>query len=139
MDHLAVKLLQSRFQRDLSDSTALRNIGAVFGYFIIGLKNTLKGLKKIDLNNSAIEQDLSDNPELLAEPIQTAMRFYGEENPYEQLKQLTRGKKITIEALNSFIDKLEKVPEEFRKKMKNITVDQYTGLAEKLVDKYFTK
>ncbi len=139
MEHLAVKLLQSRFQRDLSDSTALRNLGAIFGYFIIGLKNTLKGLKKIDLNNSAIEQDLSDNPELLAEPIQTAMRFYGEENPYEKLKQLTCGKKITTEVLNSFIDKLEKVPEEFRKKMKNITVDQYTGLAEKLVDKYFIK
>jgi len=139
MEHLAVKLLQSRFQRDLSDSTALRNLGAIFGYFIIGLKNTLKGLRKIDLNNSAIEQDLSDNPELMAEPIQTAMRFFGEENPYEKLKQLTRGKKITTEVLNSFIDKLEKVPEEFQIKMQNMTVDQYTGLAEKLVDKYFTK
>jgi len=139
MEHLAVKLLQSRFQRDLSDSTALRNLGAIFGYFIIGLKNTLKGLRKIDLNNSAIEQDLSDNPELMAEPIQTATRFYGEEDPYEKLKQLTRGKKITTEVLNSFIDKLEKVPEEFQIKMQNMTVDQYTGLAEKLVDKYFTK
>lgn len=139
MDHLAVKLLQSRFQRDLSDSTALRNLGAVFGYFLIGLKNLLKGLKKIDLNSNEIDKDLSDNLELLAEPIQTAMRYYGEDNPYEKLKQLTRGKKITSEVLSGFIDTLENVPEEFRKKMKHTTVHQYTGLAEKLVDKYFNK
>jgi adenylosuccinate lyase len=139
MDHLAVKLLQSRFQRDLSDSTALRNLGSIFGYFLIGMKNLLKGLKKIDLNISEIEKDLSENLELLAEPIQTAMRYYGEDDPYEKLKQLTRGKKITNEVLAGFIDSLENVPEEFRKKMKNTTVHQYTGLAEKLVNKYFAK
>ena len=75
----------------------------------------------------------------MAEPIQTAMRYYGEDNPYEKLKQLTRGKKITSEVLSDFIDTLENVPEEFRNKMKRITVHQYTGLAEKLVDKYFIK
>ena len=137
MDHLAVKLLQSRFQRDLSDSTALRNLGSIFGYFIIGVKNLLKGLNKVDLNSAEIERDLSENLELLAEPIQTVMRYYGEKDPYERLKELTRGKKITPDALRDFIDTLQLVPEEFRRKMKHTMVDNYTGLAEKLVDTYF--
>jgi len=115
-EHLAVKLLNSRFQRDLTDSTALRNIGAIFGYFIIGIKSVLKGLNKIEANYKIIQHDLNNNIELLAEPIQTAMRVFNENTPYEKLKKLTRGKKITKEELNSFIDTLQKTPEEIKKK-----------------------
>ncbi len=138
MEHLSVKLLNSRFQRDLTDSTVLRNIGAIFGYFLIGMKNSLKGLSKIDLNNEAIKKDIDENLELLAEPVQTVMRAFEEENPYEKLKALTRGKKINRKALDDMIDALEKVPPEYKDRMKQLTVENYTGLAEKLVDKYFT-
>lgn len=138
MEHLAVKLLNSRFQRDLSDSTVLRNLGSAFGYFLIGMKNTIKGLNKIELNREMIEKDNNENLELLAEPIQTVMRVFGEENPYEKLKELTRGKKITREILDNFIDSLESVPQDFKDRMKNLSVAKYTGLAEKLVDRYFS-
>jgi len=137
MEHIAVKLLNSRFQRDLTDSTVLRNLGAVFGYFLIGLKNTNKGLNKIELNQLRLEEDLNANLELLAEPIQTAMRVFGEENPYEKLKSLTRGSSITQADLNQFIDNLKNVPDEFKQRMKNLTPDSYTGLAESLVKVYF--
>ena len=138
-EHLAVKLLQSRFQRDLSDSTVLRNLGAIFGYLQIGLKSSLKGLGRIDLNQDIIENDLENNQELLAEPIQTAMRVFGEENPYEKLKILTQGKKITRKSLDEFIDKLEKVPPDFKIRMKQLHVNNYVGIAEKLVDEYFSE
>lgn len=137
MEHLSVKLLNSRFQRDLTDSTVLRNMGALFGYFLIGLKNTLKGLGKVELNAEVIQKDLDDNQELLAEPIQTVMRVYGEENPYEKLKELTRGVRITKENLESFIGSLEKVPADVKERMKKLTPETYIGLAEKLVDTYF--
>ena len=138
MEHLAVKLLNSRFQRDLTDSTVLRNLGSLFGYFVIGIKNTLKGLNRIDLNNEAIRKDLDENLELLAEPIQTVMRVFGEENPYEKLKALTRGRKITRETLEQFVDGLEKVPAEVKTRMKTLTPDTYTGLAQQLVEHYFS-
>jgi adenylosuccinate lyase len=137
MEHLAVKLLNSRFQRDLTDSTVLRSLGSLFGYFMIGIKNTLKGLNKVDLNRDVIEKDLQNNLELLAEPVQTVMRVYGEENPYEQLKALTRGRKITPEALRAFVDGLENVPADAKDKLRAMTPATYTGLAEKLVDRYF--
>ncbi|MBW1615751.1 MAG: adenylosuccinate lyase [Deltaproteobacteria bacterium] len=136
-EHLAIKLLNSRFQRDLTDSAALRNIGAIFGYFIIGIKSVLKGLNKIEVNSKIIEDDLNNNMELLAEPIQTAMRVFNEESPYERLKEITRGKKITKQELDSFIDTLEKTPEEFKEKLKALTPASYTGLASGLIDKYF--
>lgn len=137
MEHMSVKLLNSRFQRDLTDSTVLRNSGLIFGYLLIGLKSTLKGLSKIEINVLKISEDLADNPELLAEPIQTAMRMYGEENPYEKLKALTRGTRITQKDLDSFINGLEKVPEEVKNRMKQLSPQKYTGLSEKLVDLYF--
>ena len=137
MEHLAVKLQTSRFQRDLSDSTALRSLGSVFGYFVIGMKNTLKGLSKIELDKDMIQKDLDNNPELLAEPFQTAMRVFGENNPYERLKDLTRGQKITKKDLYDFVDTLEKVPENFKIRMKELTPEIYTGLAQDLVDAYF--
>lgn len=139
MEHMAVKLLKSRFQRDLTDSTVLRNLGSVFGYYLLGVKNSLKGLGKLSLNSAAIKKDLDINPELLAEPFQTAMRVYGEENPYERMKELTRGKEITKDDLCKFVDGLEKVPDTMKNKMKALTVDNYTGLAEQLVDLYFSR
>ncbi|MBU1341228.1 MAG: adenylosuccinate lyase [Proteobacteria bacterium] len=138
MEHLSVKLQQSRFQRDLTDSTVLRSLGSVFGYFAIGVKNALKGLSKIDLNDEVIQKDLDNNQELLAEPFQTAMRVFGEENPYERLKTLTRGRKIKKQDLEKFVDSLEKVPLEFKKQMKQLTPQTYVGLAENLVDIYFS-
>ncbi|MBF0225496.1 MAG: adenylosuccinate lyase [Desulfobacterales bacterium] len=139
MEHLAVKLLNSRFQRDLTDSTVLRNIGSIFGYFLIGIKNCMRGLNKIEINNKKIEEDLSENLELLAEPIQTAMRMFGEPDPYEKLKALTRGKKITMDELAIFIESLSLVPNAFKEKMKNLRVDKYMGLAEQLIDTYFAE
>jgi len=138
MEHLSVKLLNSRFQRDLTDSTVLRNSGSILGYYLIGLKSCIKGLNKLELNEETIKQDLLNNPELLAEPIQTAMRMYGEENPYEKLKELTRGRKITPEILINFIDSLEKVPDNEKERMKKLTPCNYLGLSEKLVDLYFS-
>ncbi len=137
MEHLAVKLQKSRFQRDLSDSTVLRSLGSTFGYFSIGVKNSLKGLSKVDLNTEMLARDLENNQELLAEPFQTVMRVYGEDNPYERLKDLTRGQKITKKDLESFVDNLEKVPAQVKKRMSQLTPATYVGLAEKLVDAYF--
>lgn len=139
MEHLSVKLLNSRFQRDLTDSTVLRNLGAIWGYLTIALKSTLKGLGKVSLNPEALEKDLDENPELLSEAIQTAMRVYREDNPYEALKELTRGRRVRLEDIRGFVDHLEKVPESIKSRMKRLTVRQYTGLAEKLVDYYFAK
>jgi adenylosuccinate lyase len=137
MEHLAVKLLKSRYQRDLSDSTVLRNLGSIFGYLSVAINNSLKGLNKLDFNESVILKDLENNYELLAEPIQTVMRTYGEENPYEKLKELTRGKKICRNDLINFIDNLEKVPDDLKLKMKELTPSAYIGNAVELVDLYF--
>lgn len=137
MEHLAVKLQKSRFQRDLSDSTALRSLGTLFGYFTVGMKNALKGLSKVELNQEALERDLDDNPELLAEPFQTVMRVYGEDNPYERLKDLTRGRKIRRDDLIDFADSLDKVPSDVKSRMKALVPHTYLGVAASLVDRYF--
>ncbi len=139
MEHLAVKLQKSRFQRDLSDSTVLRSLGTALGYFVIGMKNAMKGLSKLDLDEAALQQDLDGNLELLAEPFQTAMRVYGEKNPYERLKDLTRGRKIEKNDLNRFVDGLENVPDSVKQRMRDLTPGTYVGLAEKLVDRYFDR
>jgi len=115
----------------------LRSLGSVFGFFAIGVKNALKGLSKVDLNDKTIQKDLDNNQELLAEPFQTAMRIFGEENPYERLKELTRGQKITKKDLIKFVDSLEKVPLDFKERMKLLTPETYVGLAKELVDLYF--
>jgi len=137
MEHLAVKLLKSRFQRDLSDSTVLRNLGSLFGYLLIGLKSFNRGIGKLALNEKQILTDLKNNPELLAEPIQTVMRVYNEDNPYEKLKELTRGKKIDEDVLAQFIDTLKSVPDDQKNRMKTFAPENYLGVAEKLVDYYF--
>ncbi len=138
MEHLAVKLQKSRFQRDLSDSTVLRSLGSAFGYYLIGIKNSIKGLSKLAIDKDVMAHDLDTNLELLAEPFQTAMRVYGEDNPYERLKELTRGQKIGKQELEMFVNSLDKVPFEFKGKMKHLTPADYTGLAEKLVERYFS-
>ena len=137
MEHMAKKLLISRLQRDLTDSTVLRNIGSTFAYFLIAVKNLRKGISKIILDTEATQKDLNNNIELLAEPIQTVMRIFNEENPYEKLKKITRGKKIEKQELNDFIQSLEEVPKEYKDKMQKLTTSTYTGLSEKLVDNYF--
>lgn len=137
MEHIAHKLLISRFQRDLSDSTVLRNLGICFGHFILGIKSTLRGLAKIEIDPAAIADDLESNPELLAEAIQTAMRVAKEDSPYERLKALTRGKRISRNDLLTFVQGLEKIDPNMRNRLLGLEVSQYTGLAARLVDLYF--
>jgi adenylosuccinate lyase len=129
--HMADKLPVSRMQRDLTDSTVLRNIGVGFGYALLAYDSCLRGLNKLEVNPRAWKQDLDANWEVLAEPVQTVMRRYGIENPYEQLKELTRGKGITREALQEFIGKLA-VPQEAKDLMLGMTPANYTGLAAQL-------
>lgn len=129
--HMADKLPVSRMQRDLTDSTVLRNIGVGFGYALLAYDSCLRGLNKLEVNPARLEQDLDANWEVLAEPVQTVMRRYGIENPYEQLKELTRGKGITREALQEFIGKLA-VPQEAKDLMLAMTPANYTGLAAQL-------
>ncbi|HOW52045.1 MAG TPA: adenylosuccinate lyase [bacterium] len=136
MGHLSEKLLVSRFQRDLTDSTTLRNLGTLFGHLLIALKSTRKGLGKLELHEAATRNDLAANPELLAEAIQTVMRMHGEEKPYERLKELTRGERIDAAALARFVDTLTKVPKEDRDRLRSLTPAAYTGLAAQLVDRY---
>jgi adenylosuccinate lyase len=137
MEHIAVKLQNSRFQRDLSDSTVLRNLGALYGYLLISLLSTLKGLDKLELNLSVVEDDLAANFELLAEPIQTMMRVYKEDQPYEKLKELTRGTEVDQQQLHAFIEKLRAVDAKGKERMRQLTPQNYIGLATQLVDAYF--
>ncbi|TYB30634.1 MAG: adenylosuccinate lyase, partial [Candidatus Mcinerneyibacterium aminivorans] len=139
MEHLSTKLLNSRFQRDLTDSTVLRNFGTIFSHLLLSLKKLNSGLNKIEINRKRIKEDLNENLELLAEPIQSVMRVYNEENPYEKLKELTRGKKITKDDINQFVESLTRVPDFIKEKMKKLTPEKYTGLACKLVEEYFKK
>jgi len=129
--HMADKLPVSRMQRDLTDSTVLRNIGVGFGYALLAYDSCLRGLNKLEVNPQRLAQDLDANWEVLAEPVQTVMRRYGIENPYEQLKELTRGKGITREALQEFIGGLA-VPQEAKDLMLGMTPANYIGLAAQL-------
>ncbi|WP_394752501.1 adenylosuccinate lyase [Crenothrix sp.] len=128
---LAEKLPMSRWQRDLTDSTVLRNIGVGIAHTSIAIQASLKGISKLQLNVDALEADLDNNWEVLAEPIQTVMRRYGIEKPYEKLKNLTRGQRITQEAMLAFIETLE-IPTEAKTTLLQLTPRTYTGYAEKL-------
>jgi adenylosuccinate lyase len=128
MQHMASKLPISRWQRDLTDSTVLRNMGVGFGYSLIAYQATMKGLSKLEINPNRIHEDLDNSMEVLAEPIQTIMRRYNVEEPYEKLKALTRGQAITAETLSNFIDGLD-VPEEAKQAMRNLTPRNYIGNA----------
>jgi adenylosuccinate lyase len=131
LKHMAEKLPISRWQRDLTDSTVLRNIGVGLGYALLAYDSCLRGLNKLEVNAARIAEDLDQSWEVLAEPVQTVMRRYGIENPYEQLKELTRGKGISKEALQEFITTLA-IPQEAKDLLLAMTPASYVGLAEKL-------
>jgi adenylosuccinate lyase len=130
--HLAAKLPVSRWQRDLTDSTVLRNLGVGLGYSVIAYQATLKGLTKLEVNEANLRAELDQNWELLAEPVQTVMRRYAIEKPYEKLKELTRGKRINQADLAVFIDTLE-LPEAVKTQLKALTPATYIGRAEAFV------
>ncbi len=129
--HLSEKLPISRWQRDLTDSTVLRNLGVALGYCLVSYDACLRGLGKLEVNAAAIDADLDNCWEILAEPIQTVMRRYGLPQPYEQLKALTRGKGITQEALREFITGLA-LPADAKARMLALTPRSYIGLAKQL-------
>ena len=129
--HLSEKLPISRWQRDLTDSTVLRNIGVAFGHSILAYDSTLRGLNKLEASPERMADDLDEAWEVLAEPVQTVMRRYGIENPYEQLKALTRGKGIAREDMQTFIQGLP-VPQEAKDRLLQMTPANYVGLAIKL-------
>jgi adenylosuccinate lyase len=129
--HLSEKLPISRWQRDLTDSTVLRNLGVALGYCLVSYDACLRGLGKLEVNAAAIDADLDNCWEILAEPIQTVMRRYGLPQPYEQLKALTRGKGITQEALREFITGLA-LPADAKARMLVLTPRSYIGLAKQL-------
>ena len=126
--HLAAKLPVSRWQRDLTDSTVLRNLGVGFAHTSIALQSIQRGLGKLEANGDAMTADLDTNWEVLAEPIQTVMRRYGIEKPYEKLKELTRGQRITPEQLQAFVDQLD-IPQQAKDALKRMTPMSYTGNA----------
>ena len=134
MTHLGQKLPISRWQRDLTDSTVLRNLGVGLGYCLIAYASTRKGISKLEVNQPHLLEELNQNWEVLAEPIQTVMRRYGIEKPYEKLKELTRGKRVTEQAMREFIDKLD-IPQEEKLRLQKLTPATYIGAAVELVEK----
>jgi adenylosuccinate lyase len=127
-DHLAIKLPISRWQRDLTDSTVLRNLGVGFAHSLLSYASALKGISKLEANPEAMLEDLDNNWEVLAEPIQTVMRRYGIENPYEKLKDLTRGQRVNKDIMLEFINNLE-LPEEAKQSLRELTPANYIGNA----------
>ena len=128
LTHLSQKLPISRWQRDLTDSTVLRNMGVALGYAVLGYDSLARGLDKLEVNAQALGDDLDAAWEVLAEPIQTVMRRYALPNPYERLKELTRGKAITRETIQQFIQTLE-LPQAEKDRLAAMTPGSYTGLA----------
>ncbi|PPI88115.1 adenylosuccinate lyase [Candidatus Pantoea edessiphila] len=133
MRHLSSKLLISRWQRDLTDSTVLRNIGVSISYSVIAYKSALKGIDKLEINKKCIINDLNNNWAILAEPIQTIMRRYGINKPYEKLKDITYGNNIDSLTIYNFIDTLN-IPKKEKERLKKLTPCNYLGYAIKLVD-----
>jgi adenylosuccinate lyase len=131
---MADKLPVSRWQRDLTDSTVLRNIGVGIAHTSIAIQSTLKGISKLEINPVLLDQDLDQNWEVLAEPIQTVMRRYGIEKPYEKLKELTRGQRVTGEGMRTFVEKLE-IPAQAKAELLALTPHTYTGYAAALAKK----
>ena len=125
------KLPISRMQRDLTDSTTLRNMGVGFGYTLIAIRSTLKGLGKLELNEARLAEDLDHNWEVLAEPIQTVMRKVGMDHPYERLKELTRGRRVNAEIMKAFVKDLD-LPKADKARLLKLTPSTYIGLAAKL-------
>lgn len=127
-DHLALKLPISRWQRDLTDSTVLRNLGVGFSHSLLAYSSALKGISKLEANPESMLNDLNNNWEVLAEPIQTVMRRYGIENPYEKLKELTRGQRVNEQIMLDFINGLD-LPEEAKASLRQLTPANYIGNA----------
>ncbi|QDZ26488.1 adenylosuccinate lyase [Noviherbaspirillum sp. UKPF54] len=134
LKHLSEKLPVSRWQRDLTDSTVLRNIGVAFGYAVLAYDSCLRGLNKLEVNPARLAEDLDATWEVLAEPVQTVMRRFGIENPYEQLKELTRGKGISKDALREFINGLA-IPQQAKEQLLAMTPANYIGRAAELARK----
>jgi adenylosuccinate lyase len=128
MTHLAQKLPISRWQRDLTDSTVLRNLGVGFGHVIIALDSLMRGISKLEVNETIIAKDLDQNWEVLAEPIQTVMRRYGIEKPYEKLKELTRGQRVNQQIMQEFVAKLD-IPDRAKELLMQMTPASYIGNA----------
>ena len=128
LNHLSQKLPISRWQRDLTDSTVLRNMGVGFGYTSLALQSTSKGLSKLEVNHAVIAADLASSWEVLAEPIQTVMRRYGIEHPYEKLKELTRGKDIDAKSIQAFVLTLD-IPQTAKDELSALSPSTYTGIA----------
>lgn len=128
-EHLAMKLPISRWQRDLTDSTVLRNLGVGVAHTMISLQATMKGLSKLEVNAQAMADDLDSNWEVLAEAIQTVMRRHGFEKPYEKLKDLTRGQRVNREIMQNFVDGLDGLPEDAKQYLRDLTPATYIGNA----------
>ena len=133
MDHLANKLPVSRLQRDLSDSTVLRNLGVAFAHCLVAYRSMLKGLGKMEVDPARLSQDLDSAWEVLAEPVQTVMRRHGLADAYEQLKDFTRGRPVTEQALHEFISTLD-MPADVRDRLLKLTPALYTGCAQRLAE-----
>jgi adenylosuccinate lyase len=127
-DHLALKLPVSRWQRDLTDSTVLRNMGVGFAYTLIALQSIQRGIGKLEADEQRLAADLMQNWEVLAEPIQTVMRRYGIEKPYEKLKELTRGHRVDQAGIQAFVDSLD-LPEDAKAALRQLTPASYIGNA----------
>ena len=134
---LSNKLPRSRMQRDLSDSSSMRNIGLAFGYSLQAISQTIVGLNKVEVNREKLAQDLDDRWEVLAEPIQTMLRKYGIPDAYDQLKELTRGKKISKESIHEFIKSLQVLSEEDMNTLLELTPATYVGLTDRIVKNLF--
>jgi adenylosuccinate lyase len=134
LDHFAGKLPISRWQRDLTDSTVQRNFGVAIAYVIIAIKSVLRGLSKLQADPDAIARDIDQNWEVIGEAVQTVMRRYGVPEPYEKLKELTRGQVVDQKLMQDFIRSLE-IPDDAKKRLLQLTPSTYTGLAESLAKK----
>ena len=133
MKHLSSKLTVSRFQRDLSDSTCMRNVGVGFSHAVISYKATMKGFSKLELQRDRLLQELDENWEVLAEPIQTVMRLYEVKEPYEKLKALTRGHRIDQKKMQDFVLSLKgQIPDSEIERLMELTPATYLGVAETL-------
>ena len=133
LDVLATTLVTSRLQRDLTDSSMQRNIGPAFGHSLLAIDNVRRGLAGLDVDFAALARDLDTTWEVLGEAVQSVMRVYGLEQPYERLKELTRGRRIDAESLRAFVRGLG-LPEDAEKRLLELTPGGYTGLAPALVD-----
>ncbi|MFK7888623.1 MAG: adenylosuccinate lyase [Gammaproteobacteria bacterium] len=138
LTHLAQKLPISRWQRDLTDSTVLRNVGMALGWSLVGCQAMLKGMARVTPNAELMQADLARHVEVLAEPIQTVMKRYGIEDAYEQLKALTRGAALTAEVMEEFVSGLE-IPDAARRRLLALTPETYTGVAQQLAEDHLER